>query len=237
MMTHPKILESLPDFAAGMLSTELDTQVRAHLEDCRDCTEWLEAYRALEAALPPASNERPSHPTSQTLARFAFVPESLDAETRATVTAHLDECFDCDEEANLCRLAVSDASVLDHDAPTNVSVGETPLPKVNVPSPRAWMLQLHWRTSRQILMAAGILLSVLGGGTILFVLRATPETFTLKRRSLSGVTTIEARRTIEATSSSVDPGANVTLRAKQVVLGSGFTVENGARLTIESVKE
>ena len=61
-----------------------------------------------------------------------------------------------------------------------------------------------------------------------------PERYVLARQQLRDRAVIEAEEWIHATDSRVDGGAEVTLRAPEVVLGEGFTVQEGGSLSVET---
>ena len=248
-MTHEKAVSQLIDLASGHLHPDLVPQVQAHVSVCQDCHDWLETYRALEMAVERADTNDAGHVSAETLARFALVPDYLTKEIKDSVNSHLGQCDQCAVEADLCRSAVATSkNTAIHEVFQLERLEASPFQKIDAaesgsepiavrPFPqssswRGWKPKSVWT-----LLAASVVLGFALSTALFWLLpqSLSPETYSLTRTTLKGVTTIEASEIIEASSSLVDASANVTFRAKTVVLGDGFSVGNGASFTIESI--
>ena len=210
MIKHKTLQESLPAFAAGTLRKEQRLEFDQHVSTCAECREWLETYRLLETSLTPTE----AHPPADDLARFA-----LQSELDGGLDAHLASCNDCRREIELSRSAVAFA----RDGTDLQSASGR----------QAWRSAI---TGQRFAIAATLLLAVV---SIPFLtLRLARETarvdYDLSGKSLGGNQTITAENSIMATRTVIVPGAEVTLRAGEVVaLGEGFSVGSGASLIIE----
>ncbi len=232
-MVHDQITGYLPDLAAGALDDELATRLRSHLQECRECREWLATHRTLEAVLElPAPDAE--HPRSELLARFVVDASGLEVGVRRSVSGHLEICHRCAEEAELCRQAVAAPQADQHprqpEQPPGATVSQPSAPPgAAARAPAAWS-----RLGARVMIAAAAVIVVVGAGLYLARAPRIQQQYVLSHTTLRGTTTIEAVKTIEVSLAHLEPGSDVLLRAESVALGDGFTVGDNAKLTIES---
>lgn len=222
---HDESTRYLPELAAGDLDGELARRVSSHVEGCADCRDWLDTYQLLAAAATSSKTKHPgsAHPSSEVLASLAVDPATFDPISRDSVLDHLMTCHDCSNEIDLCRGALATGDV--------VRSGERGSESVAWSSGRSSMSR--WQTS----IAAGLTgLALAASLYFAMAARFSPDQYLISNTTLRGNQTIRATEQIAASRSQVDSGARITLRAKEVVLGDGFTVDRNAVLVIESAR-
>ena len=215
-MTHStSSISELVDYADGRLRGAGASRIESHLADCKECWTWLETYRLLASSL--------EHPSSQEIAAHAIAPDRLDRPSRINrtaendpdgISAHLEHCVGCSREVDLTRRAVREGR------------GKAPASKPVFSSPR--------RRFAYGAIAAGTLVLLATGSWLVSSQTSKNSRLAVTQRTLSGSELVEANRELAVAGSRIAKGAEVTLRAGEVVtLGEGFSVESGASLVVE----
>ena len=204
------VSRQLSDYAAGRLDPPDRRRIESHLAGCPDCTSWLETYRVLVSVVDRR------HPESERLARYALTPELLSEEQRASLGRHLEGCADCRREVELTQAAV---------ARGREASRQTAL--------RRRAAALSPRPSR-LALAASVTLLLLTGAALLFRASSGPDNGAASAQTLQGTQVLEAEHEILLAATEIATGADITVRAADVVaLGEGFSLAADATLTIE----
>lgn len=236
-MRHREAIDYLPDLGSGLLDSETQANVRAHVDDCPACRDWLATHDLLLGALSQGQLRDDDHPSSEVLALCVVRPEELREPGREELRDHLVRCSTCREAVALVGNVVHQARPGEEGArPPIASRSRRPL-------------------YRSRLLAAGLAILVLGSGLLfgaLVLSRFGPDpmssaprgsvyeatnfseaTDELSGQDLEGHRVIETERTLVVSKLTVKSGADVTLRARGVVaFGDGFQVARGARLSV-----
>ncbi len=223
-MSHSEMNLQLADYAAGGLEPKARGRLEEHLTECADCAEWLATYRLLSSGI-----ETDTHPSSRLIAEFALAADNVSQFERGRILDHLETCTDCAREVDLSRKAVRAARA----EPAWQAAADADRKR---PFER---LQLWARTQvespMRLAAAAGLILAVVIGTGVL--LSPADSGGSSSTTALHGTSVLEAGDQILMADTSVEKGADVTVRAGTVVaLGEGFSVASDASLTIELEK-
>lgn len=209
-MNHDLEPSLLVHYVDGTLQGSDLIVVEAHLATCRDCSGWVESYRALEGAMRPQD-----HPTSLEIAQLAVDPTKIDSEESQHTLSHLVACRSCRQEFDLTREALAAGRALAEDERS-----------------RPQMFSALLRHPRRVAIAAGLLVGVLAVGFLLVDSGRRDRSFT--SGTIRGQEVIEAVDQLVIDNVEVANGGQLVARAKQsVALGDGFSVDSGGSLTIE----
>lgn len=174
----------------------------AHLEDCGDCRETIEAARSIgghhdRIAAPRAAAE--THVPSALFVRWSEAPASLAADTREWIDAHLRECDACREEADWLRspsivspsVAASAASAASAETGADARAAES-LGETGPWTERVW----SWLSSTLLQPAPALayLLLLAVAAPLLWTLRSSGESPRLSPRAPLVWTTESADR-------------------------------------------
>jgi alkylhydroperoxidase/carboxymuconolactone decarboxylase family protein YurZ len=94
---HRRLAERLSSMVLGEVTDAERAELEAHLAECEECRELLETARELREAAPGLTERLLEHPEARLLDEYAFRPETLDAEVRSWIDAHLKACKACGE--------------------------------------------------------------------------------------------------------------------------------------------
>lgn len=241
-MRHLDAVKHLGEFGGGTLSAETERAVASHLQRCPRCRSWIGTRDLLAASLADAGD----HPTSDVLARYAVGSRG---EPDDDVREHLTRCTTCRGDVALVRSALRQVpeAAPNGDRPGG-DRGDIPGSPPRIPGspPRG----SSW-------LAAAVLILLLAGGffgaAILVVplqsdttprpvrtagigVHAEPPARPLEEltgRELSGTQLIEGEAGVVLSKVTVTEGADITVRSDRlVVLGDGFRVASGGRLSV-----
>ncbi len=220
MTDHRRFEGLLADFAWGSLRGSEHEEVKAHVESCPDCRQWVEAYQDLAAAVGSPPEVELKHPESDELARHAVDRAGLSGEQQARIAHHLGECAACTQDIELVESAVMRA---------REATGKS--------GDRARVPRFGWGGDRfrRFALAATILLAIVTSAV--FVLSpwgSSSRDIEISSQSLGGKKLVEADGTITATAVAIEAESEVDFRAgESVVLGNGFSVADSAFFSVE----
>lgn len=235
-MRHRQAIEHLSDFGDGTLDPAIAAAVEAHVHGCPGCRDWLRTRDLLVGELTRDRKGVDDHPNSEFLALCVIRPEEIDEPDREEVQRHLARCSTCREELELTRAAVREAR------PRRSAPAAPPRRSVLPPRARALAAALGILALGALLYAATLLVGraglvdvrQVGGGAPPAPLRSGSME-ELSGRELDGTHLIAADRELIVSNLSIKTGADVTFRANGVVVfGDGFSVANGARISVSS---
>ena len=217
MISHAEAEPFLPDLAFPQDSAEeISEDILRHIESCQECRDWLETYSSLRLVLEPAALDE--HVSAETLAEGA-AGGALDRVSEE----HLGTCRACRNEFELaCQGLLHVGTDVD---------GEVVRPGVESAG-----IDSFW--PKALVAAAAVAVAV---GVPLWQARSRqlvlPD-YVISQRSLLGVEVFDAGTSIRVSDTEVSAGADVTLRAGQIVaLENGFRVETDGSLRIEIREE
>lgn len=102
MDDHRSLRDDIPDYLASRLEGEARLRLEAHLHECPDCADLVEAGRGLVAALRAGGDEIFSpHPDEPALREYALGGRTAE---RGRVARHLASCASCELEVAAWRL-------------------------------------------------------------------------------------------------------------------------------------
>lgn len=244
MSSHRKLKHYLAELDSGELEGALEDEVRSHSDECELCQRWLASYRLIKLALDKGSKSTPEwHPEPEELVRVALSGGTGEDVVPSPAAAHLHECAQCALEVRLCHEAIAAAGPagrivsIHRGGRTTKSVSpwnRTPEDFLEVPSSHSELGPGRRRRYRLQTVAAACIAAAILVGSLLYLAgtHSPPSDLVVRDQVLAGERTIEATDKIEVSQSRIDLGAKVTLRASKVVLGNGFSLGEGASLTI-----
>lgn len=233
---HEEYRKYLGEFAVGELDSASRAEVGDHVESCPICQDWLAGYHLIELALAErARADTGEHPTSEEIVRFALVPPSAVGVGLGPVARHVRDCRPCSVEVDLCRGAVLGGQTRGGGwSRLTRARARQPLPELGA---KALRVRPEGRRRKRVLRVATAVAAVLGVAmAALFWIRlhSIPHSVVLEDKTFTGHRTIEATESIVLSRSRVELDATITLRAARVALGDGFSLDKGARLTIDA---
>lgn len=220
MTDHQRFEGLLADFGCGSLRGSEHEEVKAHVESCPDCRQWVEAYQDLAAAVGSPSEVALKHPESDELARYAVDRAGHTGEEQARLAHHLGECIACRQDIELVESAVTRSREA-----TGKSSGRARVPRFGWGEGRF----------RRFALAATILLAIVTSAVFLLSPRgSSSRDIEISSQSLGGEKLVETDGTITATAVAIEAESAVDFRAgESVVLGNGFSVADGAFFSVE----
>jgi hypothetical protein len=209
LMTHEGLISSLTEYADGNLAPRRRETLERHLAECEECSTWLEAYRVLALELR-CSCQAPS----MELAVAAVDSSRLTDEARKRVLEHTATCSECRDDLSLAHQALSEAR--------------------GASSLRARLRDTVEGAARW-LGRAGI------AASILLVVLVSSSVFLWRRHKRVEVSqpahqyeVLESQTQLFLDNLQIGEGTELVARASEsVVLGEGFVVRSGGRLTVE----
>jgi len=209
---HLEAADLLLGHVEGTLDARTDSKVENHAQSCRDCSDWLATYNDIERAFGAQDH----HPSPESLADYALEPAGIDATLRASIKEHLERCRSCSREYRVTR-----------DALRNASRDYAP--------ERKWQRHATPGFRKPVLAMAAAAAMIVASVTMLPKYRSA-ETV-ISDLTVGGSQVIEASDLLVATSVDVPAATQLSLRAdRKVVLGEGFSVKQGGRLTIATTE-
>lgn len=245
-MIHREASELLPGFAAGDLDGEEREAVRAHVEECSECRDWLASYGRIEEALGGDAAPAGSRPSSADLALCAVRPEEVDEPDRAELRAWLESDPETLADVELLRIAIVAAR------PTRASAGPQTAGR-SESAPRRTSLALAAGIAAALFLGVWALAHLLEApdaavpwpvsGSEIARQAAAPDPDPADRwagdrladSDLEGSRLIESDgETLTVDNVKVRDGARITFRAGQVVaFGDGFQIGDGGSVAVE----
>jgi hypothetical protein len=234
-MNHDEAAGLLLDLVDGRLDERTQSVVDRHIENCAECQGWLDTQQLLKRA--PAVARRDDHPSSEDLALCAVRAEEEFEPDRADLFRHLDSCPQCRHELDLVREAVRDAR------PSPVQLGRPTRSATGFPVWRLAAAAAFGALAIGTLLVAGLWRAepVDGGGSTIaatgaggsFETRSGWQTEEFSEPEIAGTRLIEADGGLIFSRTRIDDGANVTIRAGEVVaFGDGFQIGSQARVAV-----
>lgn len=210
-MKHSEVRDLLVDLAEGSLKGPRLAAVKAHVRVCVECDRWLTTYSLIQAVATASAQ----HPDADTIAAYALEPADLPPRARASVAAHLEQCKSCSREYRLTRQALAGSRPVEPGA----TVDELSSTDGLLPT---------WATAG--LLAATMLVA------LMLVRPQPPAPQVLTDGVINDHRVVESEQRLLAGDLQLAESSELELRAPQgVVLGDGFSVKKGARLSVSTV--
>lgn len=238
-MSHKEATGLLATFVSDGLEEPREAAVRAHLEECEECRDWIATYHLFEGVLGQEPRPEQSHPPSELLALCVVRPEEVFEVDRTELQDHLACCERCRGEVEILQEAIRQAR------PARAE------PRFRAPVPVQTATWSRWGR-----LAAGVGLLAVGLAAGYFGLMARPESSPgpqaaalqesgesaelvapdqLVDVEIEDTRLIEADQSLVVSNVKVKPGARVTFRVGEVAaFGDGFQISDGGSIVVES---
>ncbi len=232
-MNHRDAEKYLVDFAEGVLDGPLLEDLTSHVQGCRDCQEWLEAFEIM--ASPARLSSESEHPSSHLIALCAVRSEEEFELDRSDLRQHLDRCGKCRSEIEMLKAALDQARPAVESSEARrpaVSAGQwwkaaaaVGLLGIAIAALLGPSLRDGERPDDVSPMIANTALANPGGGPGL------PDT-KFEEAEINGERLIESDGSLTFSETKINAGAVVTIHAVETVaFGNGFEV--GPRTRVE----
>jgi hypothetical protein len=234
-MNHNEVAGLLLDLVDGRLDERTQSAVHRHIEGCADCRAWLDTLLLLES--PPEVARRDDHPRSEDVALCAVRAEEEFEPDRAELRRHLESCPKCRHELNLVRAAVRDARPVPAQL-TRPAASTGGFPVWRLAAAAAFgalaigtlLVAGFWRA--EPVDGGGSTIAATGAGGS-FETRPEWQTEEFSEPEIAGTRLIEADGGLIFSRTRIDDGADVTIRAGEVVaFGDGFQIGSQARVAV-----